>query len=201
MKMMTGKIPLFLFMTQRRIYQDNFPYLITSCVYNGIWFFEKRKHTKLLYPIIIKACQLKSFDFYAFCILPNHLHLLVKQKTSATTEGCAVDCWGYPNPTAQASLPHSTAQASLPAPAETNYNISNLMHSVKSYFAKEIRDRYGVDYKIWQTRFNFRIIDTSLRFENTVNYIQYNYKKINLSNKYSEHPFLYMDWKRIRQML
>jgi len=80
-------------MTQRRIYQDEFPYFITTKTRDGIWFFEK-KYSKILSDIIFYSCKLKNYILYAYCIMPDHLHMLIKQivnniDPTAPAERCA----------------------------------------------------------------------------------------------------------------
>jgi len=70
-------------MTQRRIYQDECPYFITTNTQNRGWFFADEKYALTLHKIIVKACKIKKFDLFAFCILPEHLHLMAQKSVSA----------------------------------------------------------------------------------------------------------------------
>ncbi|PIS40751.1 MAG: hypothetical protein COT26_01660 [Candidatus Kerfeldbacteria bacterium CG08_land_8_20_14_0_20_43_14] len=40
-------------------------------------FFNDLKYSKLLRDIIINTCKLKGFLVVSFCIMPDHLHLIV----------------------------------------------------------------------------------------------------------------------------
>jgi len=71
------KRQLFL-MTQRRIYQDKYPYFITYNTKNNYPFFADIKKAKLLYKIILISSKKKFFLPYIFSILNNHIHMLVK---------------------------------------------------------------------------------------------------------------------------
>ncbi|OIP96906.1 hypothetical protein AUK40_04390 [Candidatus Wirthbacteria bacterium CG2_30_54_11] len=64
-------------MTQRRINQVEYPYFVTANTAERIWLFEDTQLTEQLSAIIMKACQLKCATLYAYCIMPDHVHLLV----------------------------------------------------------------------------------------------------------------------------
>jgi len=185
-------------MTQRLIYQVVCPYFITINTFSRRHLFSQRKFTLLLYGIIIEACRLKEFDLYAFCILSDHVHLLVKKQTDATRDGCVV--WRGATSSAvrafEIGASNLTTQASVPA-GWTIKTISSLLHCIKSYYVKEMRQKCGINFKLWQSRYNFRIIDSDKRFINTLNYIGENYKKKGLSEKYSRYPFQFINKKLI----
>lgn len=69
------------------------------------------------------------------------------------------------------------------------------MHSMKSTFSQHLHQG-----KFWQHRSNFRIIETDRRLANTVNYVIYNYRKMNLPEWYGQAPFLFVDWNRIKKL-
>lgn len=64
-------------MSQRRIYQDEYPYFVTTNTRNRKPFFDDIRYAQLLHKIILEACKMKDFLVYAFCVMPDHLHLLV----------------------------------------------------------------------------------------------------------------------------
>ena len=188
-------------MSQRRIYQDEFPYFVTTKTKEGVWFFDETKCAKLLSDIILQACQLKKHILYAYCIMPDHLHVLVGEDVgshfdnpTAPTERCAgVEFEDFPTP--------NPARVSVPAVGDGQYNISQLMYAIKSYFINELRKRYNIDYSIWQKRFNTRIVDTEERLGNTIKYIKNNPQKAGLPKKYQLFPYMYFDMEKILDLL
>jgi hypothetical protein len=207
-------------MSQRLIYQIIYPYFITINTFSRYHLFSRRKFALLLHKIIIEACKLKEFDMFAFCILSDHVHLLVKKQANATTESCVV--WGdlanagteprivYERKQVgtslesnhimlgfEPSLPIPTAQVSAPARRMNQATISDLIYTIKSFFVREMRVKYSIKSRLWQSRYNFRIIDSDKRFINTLNYIRENYKKKGLSEKYSRYPFQFINDKLI----
>lgn len=93
----------------------------------------------------------------SFCVLPNHIHILVARKGDVT--------------------------------------LSALMNTVKGRFSKLMSPG-----RFWQPRFNFRIIDNDDRFIHTVEYIQYNYRKMELSDTFGNWPWVWIDWQDIQRM-
>lgn len=68
-------------MTQRAIDGD-YIYFVTTLVKNREWFFVQPDRAEALGRIIAKACLLKRFDLLAYCVLLNHVHLLVRKNRS-----------------------------------------------------------------------------------------------------------------------
>ena len=86
-------------MTQRYIHEADFPYFITTNTQGREWLFEDFLYAKLLNEVIFASCVLKRFTPMAFCIMPDHLHLLVlsaaaggdSYAANAATESCVVN--------------------------------------------------------------------------------------------------------------
>ena len=177
-------------MTQRRIYQSEFPYFITIKTKDGICFFDKTRYTKLLSGIIFYACRLKHYVLYAYCIMPDHLHLLVRQilNTHRTLEKVR---WGG-DKNVYSHHPQSTLSRVRP---KREYTISNLIQSIKGNFSRKLHIGY-----IWQKRFNSRIVDTEERLINTIEYIENNPVNAGLPEKYSKFPYMYFNRERIDKL-
>lgn len=144
-------------MTQRAINGD-YIYFVTTNTTFGRWYFIVPEEAVSLGKIIRGTCTEFGFILFGYCILPNHIHLLVK-KNEIT-------------------------------------NLSRLMKHIKGRFWRHVcGDRF------WQPRYNFRIVEDERRFGNTIQYIQYNYRKMELENIYGRYPFVYIDWEKISNIL
>ena len=66
------------FMTQRAI-RGEYLYFVTANVQNRRWFFVTPERAEKLGQAIRTCSKLKQFDLLAYCILPNHVHLLVRK--------------------------------------------------------------------------------------------------------------------------
>lgn len=66
-------------MTQRAIDGD-YTYFVTANVQDQRWFFTTQERAATLGQTIQTCCRLKNFELLAYCILPNHVHLLVSKR-------------------------------------------------------------------------------------------------------------------------
>ena len=69
-------------MTQRRIYQDQSPYFVTTNSFAQYPSFCDDRFARYLSKNIFLFCQEYKFTLYGYCIMPDHLHLLVKPNGS-----------------------------------------------------------------------------------------------------------------------
>lgn len=72
-------------------------------------------------------------------------------------------------------------------------NVSKIMQQIKSSAARNLRLHAHFFEKFWQSRFNFRVVDSDERFQNTVAYLSSNYRKHGLTERYSGIPYLYLN--------
>ncbi len=86
------------------------------------------------------------------------------------------------------------AVASRRGEPDQQYTLSDLMKSVKGTFS-----RTQPKGKFWHHRSNFRIIESEEYFGNVIEYIQYNYRKMNLPERYGEAPFVFIDQNAIHR--
>ncbi len=208
-------------MTQRRIYQCAFPYHITFNVLNREWFFDDEAKAGLLHEIILNAGDIKNHAIYQFCIMPDHVHLLCgsNEENTADTEGVgkntagteAPQCFSGWNDFPIARHLRVRAGGEMPArvrnsgecvrdeydlgillkPKDVPETMTNLMHSIKSYFVCEMRRVFDVEYKFFQNRFNYRIVTNEEQLRNVIDYITHNPIKAELPEKWSKHPYQY----------
>ncbi len=114
-------------MTQRRIYQDEYPYFVTIRTREAFELFAEMKYVELVVNIIFKTCKLKYFDVLAYQIMPDHAHILVYHQLPRARA-------------AVPALPILNGRAPTAGCAGKKYfNISDLMHGIKSYFCDVIR--------------------------------------------------------------
>lgn len=189
-------------MSQRRIYQNEFPYFVTTNTQGRRPFFGDVRFAQLLHKVIIKSCWIKNCLVYAFCIMPDHLHLLVGKdptRPQRVTLG-----WGSPpqrvTPGLDCSFDVPVPNAGRCARVNAKFDISQIMHAIKSYYCLAVREQYGINYPIWQPRFNTRIVDNEERLRNTIEYIKYNPAKAGLPKKYQKFPYMYFNWKEISKL-
>ncbi len=183
-------------MTQRRIHQYEYPYFVTFRTRVDLLLFEDTEYAEILGRIMVNAGRLKRFDILAYQIMPDHVHVLVKQNTyaSAAAESRARDG-------GKCIRPQSPPRISVSAVGDAGYTISQFMYTVKSYFAKQIRVKYDIPYSILQPRFYARIVDNDGYLRTVIEYITFNPIKSELPAKYHMAPYQFVDGKKINRLL
>lgn len=182
-------------MTQRRIYQSEYPYFVTTNVNvkEGEWLFDEIKYAQLLSEVIFKAGKLKYFDVLGYQIMPDHLHLLtikcqpinIPQRTLEKVRWVNGNNTFHPQPQSTLSSVRCIS----------HHTVSDLLQSVKGNFSRQIH--LG---NIWQPRFNTRIVNTQKRLRNTIQYIKNNPIKVRLPQKYHHPPYQFFNWRLIHQL-
>lgn len=193
-------------MTQRAIDGD-FIYFVTFNVHNRRWFFVDLERTENLGQAMQTCCQMKHFHLLAYCILPNHVHLLVKKggaikpdRTLERVRSASVNLdlleTGLSNQAKNFLFAHRRLSSRRSFQAVDNFTLSDLMKSIKGTFSRTLPKG-----KFWHRRSFVRIVDNQEYFNNLINYIQYNYRKMNLDEEYGQPPFLYINWPVIYNTL
>lgn len=166
--------------------------------------FDDEKLVGRLNKIIFNACHLKKFDLLAFCILPDHIHLFVWPRQRTLEKVRCTDLWdnlkSQYSPASQRGFSPATFEniigSGIPLcgdkPRCDDRHISGLIQSIKGTFSRTIHQG-----RIWQPRYNFRIVDSNKRLNNTLRYIQFNYRKHNLPEKYGRPPYVYINWESL----
>lgn len=69
------------------------------------------------------------------------------------------------------------------------------MKSIKGTFSRTLPKG-----KFWQHRSYFRIVESEEYLGNVIEYIRFNYTKMNLPERYSQPPFVFMDQVAIHRI-
>ncbi len=178
-------------MTQRRIYQEEYPYFITFRTKEGFELFEEMKYARLMADIMFNAGELKQYDVLAYQIMPDHVHLLVYQSSKKNIHRA------YPS---AGALNFEIGSAGRDAHARRNYNVSQLIHAVKSFYCDQIRCQNSINYPIFQRRFYTRIISNRKYLKNILWYIGQNPVKSKLSKRYQNMPYQYFNRRLINKL-
>lgn len=146
-------------MTQRAI-DGPYVYFVTTNTTYRLEVFDMPKYAAIMAKIVQQACTEFGFELFAFCIMPDHVHMLVKKSGSVT--------------------------------------VSRLMKHIKGRFWRAFSG--GSGSRIWQPRFNFRIVENEEYFSNVIEYIIYNHEKSGLDGRYGKEPYMLVDWKKIHEL-
>lgn len=179
-------------MTQRRIYQEEYPYFVTFCTREGLRLFEELKYAEWLSRDIFVSTRLKYFNVLAYQIMPDHVHLLVWQDARRvsymrTLEKVRLGVGDNHN------KQHPSALSLECDPVIPN--ISHLIQSIKGNFSRRVHRG-----NIWQRRFHTRIVHTDRYFHAIIRYIRCNPIKAELPPQFRRMPYQYCDNKMIREL-
>lgn len=173
-------------MTQRRIYQDEYPYFITFRTREDVPLFDNDEMAEMLAGVMFKAGELKRYDILAYQIMPDHVHLLAWCiKNDRTLEnvrsGLGINI----------SIP--TERTLSRVRSHNNYNISDLSQSIKGNFSRKLH--MG---NIWRKRFYTRIVDSEKYLHTVIHYIKHNPTKAKLPGKFCRLPYQFFNFKKLQ---
>lgn len=171
-------------MTQRRIYQNEYPYFVTTNTQKGEWVFDDISMADILSSVIFNAARMKGFIVVSYQIMPNHLHLLVVNKNLVAH---------LPAQPSAVAMDSSKQNAIAGAEACAWGNITQLMHSIKSFYHTEIKTKFRITHSIWQKRFYARTVTCEEQLRNTIKYIKNNPVKEGLPKKYLNAPYYHIN--------
>jgi len=185
-------------LTQRRVYQTEYPYFITTVTVGRVCLFQAERAAELLAEIIHESCIMHQFILLAFCIIPDHVQIMV-EPTERINDG-----WrrAYSPQQERARrvissqralekarcMGNNLQQRGLSSPrCGEQHTVSCLMQSIKGTFSRAMHRG-----RIWQPRFYFRIVKSERQYENTFQYIRYNYQKHDLPERFGQKPYVYI---------
>lgn len=221
-------------MSQRAI-DGEYIYFVTTNVHHRRWFFVTPQRATRLGQAIQTCCRLKNFDLLAYCILPNHVHLLVRKPRAGEHFGDAstaqrtlerARCGGTESSVDKGGCGLASVPRGLESTRSVNeknatnagfpdymflfphrrlssrrcdpvigYTLSDLMQSIKGTFSRTLPTG-----KFWQHRSNFRIVEHETYLRNVIEYIRYNYRKMDLPERYGQPPFGFINEGSIQQL-
>jgi REP element-mobilizing transposase RayT len=183
-------------MPQRAI-DGEYIYFVTANVKDRRWYFVNPERSMKLSQAIQTCCVMKRFELLAYCILPNHVHLLVRkmqvgeindqrmlgsmrwgnEKTLVATQSHTDGVFLYPH----RRLPSRRSLEHRPT-------LSDLMHSIKSTFSQTLKQG-----PFWQHRSYVRTVEDENYLANLIEYMRFNYTKMKLPESYGKPPFVFID--------
>lgn len=215
-------------MTQRAIHGD-FVYFVTFNVDKRRWFFVTPQRADVLGRAIRTSCKMKRFVLSGYCILPNHVHMMVMPETmmgNVTTSQRTLErvrCKRNGIIPDDKYLFQQRRLSSRRCGRAERYNLSQLMQSIKGSYSRTLPKG-----KFWQHRSNFRLVTSQEDFNNKINYIAYNYRKMypvrascvdsvdwdfmrkiirhrsngmDLPESFGQAPWVYLNWRAIHHLL
>ncbi len=150
--------------------------------------WERLELTPPARKIVLDSCLFfhqKRYQVYSVVIMPDHVHLLIKPLPKNTSSNASILL-------ANSSSHQETRNASIMlADSRKYWSIGSILHSIKSYSAKQIPIVMNHIGKVWQDGRYDRLIRDRKEFENTWEYIKQNPVKAGLCNTPEEYQFFW----------
>lgn len=148
--------------------------------------WERLELTPPARQIVFDSCLFfhqQRYKIYCLVIMPDHVHLLIQPFPKNTSSNASI-LLAESNNNSILLAETSNQQSSL-----KYWTIGSILHSIKSYSAKQIPTVMNHIGKVWQDGRYDRLIRDRKEFENTWEYIKQNPVKAGLCNTPEEYPF------------
>lgn len=159
---------------------------ITANVKNRRWYFVTAKRAESLGQVIQTCCELKGFKLLAYCILPNHVHMLVKRRTLESVRPEIAD---NPRPFLIPDRRLSSRRS------KSQFSTSELLQSIKGTFSRSLPKG-----TFWQRRSYILHVESENYLDTLIDYIRFNYTKMNLPKRYGQAPFVCINERAIANL-
>ncbi len=133
--------------------------------------------------IVLDSCLFfnqKRYQIYSVVIMPDHVHLLLQPFPKNTSSNASILLADI--------LPTDFANNQS---SPQYWSIGSILHSIKSYSAKQISTVTNHIGKVWQDGRYDRLIRDRKEFQNTWKYIKQNPVKAGLCNTPEEYQFFW----------
>jgi len=143
--------------------------------------WEKLELTPPARKLVLNACLFfhqQRYQIYSLVIMLDHVHLLLKPFPKQPISNANKMPADY-------KLANSKSDRSSPE----YWSIGSILHSIKSYSAKQIPSAMNHIGKVWQDGRYDRLIRDRRQFDNTWEYIRQNPVKAGLCNTSEEYQF------------
>jgi len=139
--------------------------------------WEKLQLTPSAKQIVLDACLFfhkKRYEIFVLVVMPDHVHMLLK-------------------PLPKQELQQASSLSHKHKLQQEYWSLSSIMHSLKSYSAKEIPKVMTHIGRVWQSERYDRIVRNDKEFANFWKYIRQNPVKAGLSKTPETYPFFWQE--------
>ena len=175
--------------SQKRIYQKNGIYFVTSKTKDNYPYFKEKILCELWIEELRLCKKLKKFELLAFCLLSDHFHLLVLPKGRENIS--RIMKFLKENFSRDANKIITTASATAPSRLQLN----NIIKSSAKNFIKKYKSDNSFPRFQWQKSFHDHLIrdDSETDYHNHYEYTVYNHLKHSLPETWQYTSLNYPD--------
>jgi REP element-mobilizing transposase RayT len=168
-----------------RLEKSNNKYFITFVTWERLELIPSARQ------IVLDTCLFfnqKRYQIYALVIMPDHVHLLIQPFPRQNIPSSASILLASDSK----NLLASDSKNLINSKSESEYwSIGSILHSIKSYSAKQIPEVMNHIGKVWQDGRYDEMIRNEKEFQIKWEYIRQNPVKAGLCNKPEEYPFFW----------
>ncbi|HET6528385.1 MAG TPA: transposase [Balneolaceae bacterium] len=158
-----------------KIYDQNRPYFITSTIVNWIDLFTRNEYRNVLIESLNYCRQNKGLLLYAYCIMTNHVHLIVGRKEKKL-ESIIRDFKSF-------------TSRELRKTIEKNAQESRKEWILEMMYKAGLSKGSNKDFQLWQHHYHPIELSSEYLFEQKLDYIHLNPVKAGFVNKAEDYLY------------
>ena len=176
---------------------NGYYHLYNHAVGKELLFYKNENYLYFLKKLKTKLCA--YFDFYAYCLMPNHFHLVVSVKDYQTISSLLDDPDSNPTRVLNPSNPNPTRVLNPRISQQELYLfLSQKLSNVFNSYAQAINKQERRKGSLFYNRFKRKAITNDAYFLKLIHYLHYNPVKAGLCSdieqwKYSSYNALISD--------
>jgi len=162
-------------MPQKRIFLDGASYFVTTRTHNNEKIFTNHQACQLFLEVLNYSHQKLNFELFAFVVLPNHVHLLIRPNRKNTISDTMRHIKGrFANKYKEITLTEAE-KFILGRSAEDKFLCYG--RAEKSNQSPHVAEKFILGKPVWQKSFHDRIIRSDEELFNKLEYIDQNAAK------------------------
>jgi putative transposase len=173
--------------SQKRILEDYGTYFVTTATFDRHPYFKSKVFCELFIEELRIVKELKRFLLFGFCIMPDHVHFLMKPTKCDLPEIIRSLKTNFSRNSRYIIEGDVTSRRLL---FEKNNMINHYNYLIKLHY--ELRGKYLPKFQ-WQKSYHDHYIRNPKDFNNHLNYINTNHLKHNLSPNYKYIGYNYLE--------
>lgn len=168
---------------------NDFHYIhfVTTRTWKNIPYFKDQRNCLILLKNIDRYRKEHSFRLLAYCIMPDHIHLLIEPRIF-DTDGIKPSASRDDNYIKPSASEDENTQLRL-GDGFTPSLIEDIIHDIKGKTAFDIRKYLNIVEKIWKRSFFDFQVYSEKKLEEKINYIHDNPIRAGLVKDLDDYPF------------
>ncbi|MDZ7718230.1 MAG: transposase [Balneolaceae bacterium] len=159
-----------------KIFDDNLPYFVTFTVVKWIDLFTRNEYRKVIINNLQYCQKNKGLIIYAYCIMTNHIHLILSSSDESNLSNTIRDFRGFTSKT-------------LLDVIKSNPRESRKKWLLKSFRFEGNKRKSNTTYQLWKRNFHPLELDNHYLIKEKIEYIHQNPVKAGFVFKATDYVF------------